>query len=69
MVNGQWFLATREGVDVGPFPTREAVEDATEEVLALLKRADDPVIAAVRLQEFVRRLNTEGPRMKGKARV
>ena len=56
MVN-QWFLATREGIDVGPFPTRAAVEDAAKDVIALLKRADDPIIAAVRLQEFVHRLN------------
>jgi hypothetical protein len=50
MVNGQWFLATREGIDVGPFPTRQAVDDAAREVIALLKRVNGAGVrrAAVR---------------------
>jgi hypothetical protein len=69
MANGQWYLATREGIDVGPFATRDAVKDASQQVIALLKRADDPIVAAVRLQEFVQRLGRASARINATMRV
>jgi len=49
-VNGQWFLSTREGIDVGPYADRAAAEAAVARLATLLKGIDDPIIAA----EFIR---------------
>jgi hypothetical protein len=40
LVNGAWFVATREGVDVGPYPTRTEAEAASARLAQLLVRAD-----------------------------
>jgi hypothetical protein len=57
VVNGEWFLATREAIEVGTFMTRKAVECASRDLIGLLKDTDDPQIAALRVSDLARRVN------------
>jgi Domain of unknown function (DUF6316) len=49
-VNGQWFLSTREGIEIGPYADRSAAEAAVARLATMLNGIDDPMIAA----EFIR---------------
>jgi hypothetical protein len=61
VINGEWYLATREGIEVGPFLTRKAVESASRELIELLKDTDSPQIAALRVSDFARRVDSADP--------
>lgn len=50
LVNGQWFVVTREEIEVGPFESREDAEAASARISTLLAGITDPVVAA----EFIR---------------
>ena len=41
-MNGKWYFATREGIDVGPFPSREAAEVGVEKLIAMIRGVTDP---------------------------
>lgn len=52
---GSWFVTTREGIDVGPYPTREAASIAAAQIVELLSEIDDPAIAQTFIREYLRR--------------
>jgi hypothetical protein len=54
-VNGGWYVSTREGIYVGPYPTKTAVSDAAEELVELLDGIDDASVAEAFIREFARR--------------
>jgi hypothetical protein len=43
-VNGQWFISTREGIEVGPYPTRDDADSAAADLATLRKDITDPEI-------------------------
>lgn len=43
--NGQWFFETREGMNYGPFATREEAEEELEKFLRELHAGDDATSA------------------------
>jgi hypothetical protein len=52
LVNGDWFVATREGIDVGPYGTREAAEAASRRIAEMLAGVSDPAVARQFIREF-----------------
>lgn len=57
---GRWFIATREGIDVGPYESREAAERDTRLLVMMLDAVDDPKAAHAFIVEFQRRAH--GPK-------
>jgi hypothetical protein len=56
--NGAWYIATRERVPIGPYPTRSAAElqaEAMSPYLAVLDGADDREMAPTFVQEVAKR--------------
>jgi hypothetical protein len=53
MVNGQWFVATREGIDVGPYTTRDAAEAVASRLASMLHGIDDAEISRQFIREFM----------------
>jgi hypothetical protein len=49
----QWFIRTREGIEVGPYPTREAAEAAAKQLSAMLDGINDPEITRQFIREFM----------------
>ena len=39
--NGQWYFATREHIDIGPFPRRELAEAALQQFIAAANQPAD----------------------------
>jgi hypothetical protein len=60
MARGRWYVATRERMDVGPYPTREEAEAAAAQLALALDGVDDPVVALAFLREFIRRREAMG---------
>jgi hypothetical protein len=54
-VNDAWFIATREGIDVGPYPTPEAAASAVGELAEILGVLADGELARTFVREFQRR--------------
>jgi hypothetical protein len=52
-MNGEWFFATREGIDVGPYATREAAAFAVARLIKMLQGIDDPIAAKKIIREFM----------------
>jgi Domain of unknown function (DUF6316) len=52
LVNGAWFIDTREGIDVGPYATREAAEVAAQALGEMLAGVDDVDVAKLFIREF-----------------
>jgi hypothetical protein len=50
--NGQWYFATREGFDVGPYRTREAATAAATGLVAILSRTPDPAMARRAIENY-----------------
>jgi len=59
LVRGRWFITTREGIDVGPYDTRELAETDAKHIALMLEDIDDPRMAGVFIREFARR--SRGP--------
>jgi Domain of unknown function (DUF6316) len=57
VANGYWYIATREGIDLGPFPTRAAADAAVSELMELLDRADDATAVEAFLRQFATRID------------
>ena len=64
---GRWYIATREGIDVGPYESREAAERDVRLLVMMLDAVDDPNAARAFISEFQRRAHSSGS--KRKARV
>ena len=53
LADGRWYFATREGVDVGPYDTREAADAGGARLAAALHGVDDPIAARKIIREFM----------------
>lgn len=51
-VNGDWYVATREGIEVGPYKTRERAEAAAAQLAKQLAGIADPNLAALCIRGF-----------------
>lgn len=56
VANSNWYVATREGFNLGPFPTRDAADAAVTELIELLKDTDSPEPAEAFVQQFAKRI-------------
>ena len=54
-INGRWYVATGEGINVGPFATKANAESAAQKIGQLLLDVDDPEVALTFVREFLRR--------------
>jgi hypothetical protein len=59
---GRWYIATREGIDVGPYESREAAERDTRLLVMMLDAVDDPKAAHAFISEFQRRAHASPKR-------
>jgi len=59
---GRWYIATREGIDVGPYESREAAERDTRLLVMMLDAVDDPNAAQAFISEFQRRAHSPAQR-------
>jgi hypothetical protein len=55
MTRGQWYIVTRERMDIGPYPTREEAAEAAAQLIQALDGIDDPVVVMAFINEFSRR--------------
>jgi hypothetical protein len=55
MARGQWFVMTRERMDVGPFETRDAADLAAKQLASALEGIDEPAVVLALIKEFIRR--------------
>jgi len=53
LADGHWYFATREGVDVGPYPTRDAAEAGSKRLAKMLRGINDSVAAQKIIREFM----------------
>ena len=53
LADGHWYFATREGVDVGPYPTREAAEAGSKRLAKMLHGINDSVASQKIIREFM----------------
>ena len=51
--DGSWYFATREGIDVGPYPSRQAAEAGSVRLTKLLRGNRDPVAVQKIIREFM----------------
>lgn len=51
--DGSWYFATREGIDVGPYPSRQAAEAGSARLAKLLRGNTDPVAVQKIIREFM----------------
>jgi hypothetical protein len=51
--DGTWFCHTREGIDVGPYPTHERAEIAASQLAIMLDGINDMEITAQFIREFL----------------
>lgn len=54
-VGENWFFATREDIEVGPYPSRDMARAASERLLAILQVARDAAAALRAIEEFAAR--------------
>jgi hypothetical protein len=54
MANSVWYFTTREGMDVGPFETREAAVIACDRLVELLRPITDFDEARMVTNDFIR---------------
>ncbi len=50
---GRWYFATREGIDVGPFKSRDVAVDALKRLITLVHGVRDSEVARKLIQQFV----------------
>jgi Domain of unknown function (DUF6316) len=55
MTRGQWYVVTRERMDVGPFDTQAAAAIAAQQLADALVGIDEPAVVLALIQEFTRR--------------
>ena len=53
MSNGKWYFSTGEGIDVGPYPSREAAELAIARLIGQLDGVTDPDEAMKIVRQFL----------------
>ena len=54
-VDGAWFFSTREGIDIGPYSTKEDAEREERNLVKLLENAQNATEAILLIHEFKRR--------------
>ncbi|HET6472608.1 MAG TPA: DUF6316 family protein [Pseudomonadales bacterium] len=59
---GRWYIATREGIDVGPYESRETAERDARLLVMMLDAVDDPKAAHAFISEFQRRAHAPNKR-------
>jgi hypothetical protein len=52
-MNGEWFFATREGIDIGPYPTREAAAFGVARFIKMVQGVEEPIAARKIIREFM----------------
>ena len=57
-VSSEWFFSTREGIQIGPFPTREEAEIRKSDLVSILSSVDDPFVVLLTIREFKNRWST-----------
>jgi hypothetical protein len=60
MINGRWYATTRGANYVGPFPTRQAADAATKQLIELIRDVDSTEVAEAFVREFSRRAVRQG---------
>ena len=63
LADGRWYFATREGIDVGPYPSRQAAEAGGVRLAKALKGAKDPIAARKIIGEFMFLMGRSNVRM------
>ena len=53
LIQGKWYFATREGIDVGPYESRQQAEAAAKRLAAALGTVRDPIAADKIIREFM----------------
>jgi hypothetical protein len=53
LIQGKWYFATREGVDVGPYETQRQAEAAAARLTTMLRRVRDPIAVEKIIREFM----------------
>jgi len=51
--NGEWYFATREGVEVGPYRSREAAAIAAGRLIKTRQGVHDPIAVQKVIREFM----------------
>ena len=51
-MNGEWYFATREGINVGPYRTRPAADTAAKKLAVMLRGVTDPAMAHQLIEQF-----------------
>ena len=51
-MNGQWYFATREGIDVGPYESRDAAAFALKRLITLVRDMTDPDARRALVQRY-----------------
>jgi Domain of unknown function (DUF6316) len=54
-VNSGWYVTTREGIYVGPYPTKMVAGEAAKELTGILDGVDDVKVGEAFVREFARR--------------
>jgi hypothetical protein len=52
LVNGDWYIATREGIEVGPYRTRERAESAAAQLARKLAALPNNHLATLYIRGF-----------------
>ena len=63
VADGKWYFATREGIDVGPYPSRAAAEAGSARLAKMLHGTDDPVAVQKIIREFMFLMGKSSVRM------
>jgi hypothetical protein len=53
LIQGKWYFATREGIDVGPYESQKQAEAASARLAAALNGVDDPIAVEKIIREFM----------------
>jgi len=51
-VSTSWYFSTREGVQVGPFESKDETESAIVELCGILNEISDPLASVLAIHEF-----------------
>lgn len=61
--DGKWYFVTREGIDVGPYDSRQAAEAGSARLAKGLHGVKDPIAAQKIIREFMALMGRSSIRM------
>jgi hypothetical protein len=61
--DGKWYFVTREGIDVGPYDSREAAEAGSVRLAKGLHGVKDPIAVQKIIREFMALMGRSSVRM------